>query len=177
MSQGGRRRYDDFVDIGSGAAITLEKSLERRYRKSSQSSSGEESGFGSIRFILDIPQGRNRQVSRADTEQGAAVVELTDGVQDPSTESVQVEENDMTESEKIRLLLCIDDGRSKSMLKQEVLENIKSDFELFDFLHKQYFTNYRWFTVRSIGMVSLAHVSLLRTYEASLASSSVPYLR
>lgn len=177
MSQGGRRRYDDFVQIGSGAAVALEDLMRMRYRNSSQSSSRGESGPGFIRFIFDVIQGRNRQVSRADTEQGPAVAELTDSVQAPSTESVQVEGSDTTESEKIRLLLCIDDGRSKSMLKQEVLENIKSDFELFDYLHKQYFTSYRWFTVRSIGMVSLAHVSLLRTYKASLASSSVPCLR
>jgi hypothetical protein len=84
-------------------------------------------------------------------------------VQNPSTDSGQIQGSGTTESEKIRLLLCIDDGRSKSMLKQEVLKNIKSDFELFDHLHKQYFTDYRWFTVRSIGMVSLAHVSLFRT--------------
>jgi hypothetical protein len=177
MSQGGRRRYDDFVEIGSGAAIALEKTLEKRYKSASQTSPGGDSGSGFIRFIFDVLQGRNRQDSRADTEQGPGEVELTDNVQNLSIDSGQIQASGITESEKTRLLLCIDDGRSKSILKQEVLENIKSDFELFDYLHKQYFTNYQWFTVRSIGMVSLAHVSLLRTYEASLASSSVPCLR
>lgn len=161
MSQGGRRRYDDFVEIGSGAAIALEKTLEKRYKISSQSSSGREPGSGFIRFIFDVLQGRNRQDLHADTEQGPEGVDLTDNVQNPSLDSGQIQGSGTAGSEKIRLLLCIDDGISKSMLKQEVLEKIKSDFELFDYLHKQYFTNYRWFTVRSIGMVSLAHVSLL----------------
>ena len=164
MSQRGRRRYDDFVEIGTDAAIALEKSLEKRYETSSQSSSGEGFGYGFVQFISNVVQGRNRQGSRADTEQGTKEVESTDNLQNPSTNSGHNQGSGATESEKIRLLLCVDDGRSKSMLKQEVLENIKSDFELFDYLHKQYFTNCRWFTVRSIGMVSLAHVSLLRTH-------------
>ena len=163
MSQGGRRRYDDFIEIGSGAAIALEKSLKRRYKISarSRSSPGGESGSGFIRFIFDVLQGRNRQDLHADTEQGSEGVDLTDNVHNLPLESGQIQGCSTAGSEKIRLLLCIDDGISKSMLKQEVLEKIKSDFELFDYLHKQYFTNYRWFTVRSIGMVSLAHVSLL----------------
>lgn len=169
-AQGGRRRYDDFIEIGSGAAIALEKSLERRYKISSQSSPGGESGSSFIRFLFDVLQGRNRQDLHADTEQGQEGFDLTDDVHNLPLESGQIQGCGTAGSEKIRLLLCVDDGRSKSMLKQEVLENIKSDFELFDYLHKQYFTNCRWFTVRSIGMVSLAHVSLLRTYEASIDS-------
>jgi hypothetical protein len=159
----------------------LDRVPQSRWRKHSRSGTKvhHKQALGEIPDpgFFDVLQGRNRQDSRADTEQGPGEVELTDNVQNLSIDSGQIQASGITESEKTRLLLCIDDGRSKSILKQEVLENIKSDFELFDYLHKQYFTNYQWFTVRSIGMVSLAHVSLLRTYEASLASSSVPCLR
>jgi hypothetical protein len=139
--------------------------LEKRYKTPSRFEFGSESGSGFIRFIFSVFRGRNRQEPRADTEQSPGGVEMINNVQVPITKSEQVEGDCATE-EQIRLLLCIDDGRSKSILKQEVIRNIKSDFELFDYLHNQYFTNYRWFTVRSIGMVSLAHVSLFCTYGA-----------
>ena len=89
MSQRGRRRYDDFVEIGTDAAIALEKSLEKRYETSSQSSSGEGFGYGFVQFISNVVQGRNRQGSRADTEQGPGV-ESTDNLQNPSTNSQAV---------------------------------------------------------------------------------------
>jgi hypothetical protein len=44
-----------------------------------------------------------------------------------------------------------------------VLENITSDFKLFEHLHKQYYRKSRWFTVRCVGTVSLAQVSLMHS--------------
>jgi hypothetical protein len=91
--------------------------LEKRYQTPSRFEFGRESGSGFIRFIFSVFRGRNRQEPRADTEQGPGGVMMINNVQVPVTESEQVEGTYATE-EQIQLLLCIDDGRSKSILNE-----------------------------------------------------------
>lgn len=60
------------------------------------------------------------------------------------------------------LLLCIDEGTSRTILHQENLKRISQDCELFQYLREKYFNfkkTKRWYTIRSMSSVSLAQAS------------------
>lgn len=141
--------------------------MEERYRTSSRSNSRDEPRQGFIEHLSYVFRRviirQNSQRPRADSEQSHPErVKMSGIAQSSSTDPEQTDGgNDINQKNKVRLLLCIDKGRSRTILRQEVLQNITSDFELFDHLHKHYCRKSRWLTVRCVGMVSLAQVSLM----------------
>ena len=72
--------------------------------------------------------------------------------------SASEQEDEIPEQEVPRLLLCVNDGRSKTTLQQEMLQNIDDDRGLFNHLRNQYFSKRNWFALRSIGALALAQV-------------------
>lgn len=67
---------------------------------------------------------------------------------------------DQTNSSKepLRLLLCVDEGNSRTILQQVDLNHINDDRGLFLLLRARYFACRKWFTVKSIGSLSLSQV-------------------
>lgn len=155
--------FDDYMEVDSGAATELQEALKKRY----QAGTGEqETTPRSLRSLLNLFSQRAQQQSRSDAEQGGQDRSSTH----ESTHTIDAETSAGADGEAkleaLRLLLCVDDGRAKATLKQEILLNINDDRDLFTYLRKQYFTKRTWFALRCISAVSLAQVSFKRLINA-----------
>lgn len=105
-------------------------------------------------------QGRGQRQRNPDAERGGDESQARSDASAPITDAAASEREEGTPNEELlRLLLCVDDGRLKATLKQEMLRNINDDRELFTHLRQLYFIKRGWLTLRSIGTVSLAQVS------------------
>ena len=153
--------FDDFVELDSGAALDLETALRKRYTLSKQPGNGGRAISKFVQRVLNVfrQEGGGQQQPPSDAEQGGHELQA------PLSEPTPISDADPTgtnaetpKDEDLRLLLCVADGRAKTTLKQEVLQNINDDRELFIYVRKQYFTKRNWFALRSVGAVSLAQV-------------------
>ena len=153
--------FDDYVELDPGAAVELEEALQKRYTPSNQGGTSGYATSGLVQRILNVfrQQDKGQQRPDSDTEQGEHELQR---YLDRSAPIVNVpaseREDEISEQEAPRLLLCVDDGRAKTTLQQEMLQNINDDRELFTHLRNQYFSKRNWFALRSIGALTLAQV-------------------
>jgi hypothetical protein len=153
--------FDDYVELDSGAAVNLGKALQMRYMPSKQTGHSGQATSRLVQRILKVfrQQDGGQQQPHSEAEQGAHEQQAPFGRPAPGANAAAAEREDGNlEQEALRLLLCVDDGRAKTTLKQEVLQNINDDRELFTHLRKEYFMKTSWFTLRSIGALTLAQV-------------------
>jgi hypothetical protein len=153
--------FDDYVELDSGAAVDLGKALQMRYMPSKQAGHGGQATPGFVQRILKVfrQEDGGQQQPHSDAEQGAHESQAPYGRPAPVANASAAEREDGNlKQEALRLLLCVNDGRAKTTLKQEVLRNINDDRELFTHLRKEYFMKRSWFTLRSIGALTLAQV-------------------
>lgn len=155
--------FDDYVELDPGAAFELQTALQKRYTLPDQAGLSRKATPGFVQRFLNVLRQENagQQQPRSNPELGEHESQV------PSCELAPIAnvwasgrgcEN--PEQVAIRLMLCVDDRRAKTTLKQEVLRNISDDRELFIYLRNQYFMKRSWFSLRSIGTLSLAQVGL-----------------
>ena len=131
--------FDDFVELDSGAAAELETVLQKRYPVSKHPGAGGQAPSGPFQRIFNFfrQPHRGQQQPHSDAEQGGHELQPLAPIADIGAFG---NENAISGQEALRLLLCVDDGRAKTTLKQEVLQNINDDRKLFEYLRDQYFT-------------------------------------
>ena len=154
--------FDDYVELNPGAAVELETALQKRYTVSRHSGAGGKSTSTLIQRILGMfrQQDVDQQQPGSDAELGEQELQTPSGGSAPiTTAGVSGSEDGIPEQEALRLLLCVDDRRAKTTLEQEVLQNINDDRELFIHLRNQYYKKRDWFSLRSVGALSLAQVT------------------
>ena len=155
--------FDDYVELDPGAAVELQRALQKRYTLSEQAGAGGKAISRFVQRIFNIlcQQDAGQRQLRSDAELGGYESQV------PSFELAPIadvrasrRECENSEQAALRLLLYVDDRTAKTTLKQEILRNINDDRELFFYLRSQYFTKWSWFSLRSIGALSLAQVGL-----------------
>lgn len=154
--------FDDFIELDPGAAVELEKALQKRYVLSDNGGAGFRTISGIVQHILGVFRScfEGQQQPYPDAEQGERAVQTYSGRPDLSVDAVANElEVENPDKGALRLLLCVADGGAKTKLEQKELQNINDDRELFTYLRKQYFKKRNWFTLRSVGALTLAQVS------------------
>jgi hypothetical protein len=155
--------FDDYVELDPGAAAELETALQKRYLLSEHAGDGGKAMSGLVQRILNLlrQQDVRQQQPHSDAELGGHELQAPSCGLDPITDAKASErENANPAQEALRLLLCVEDRRARTTLKQEVLQNINDDRELFTYLRNQYFMKRSWFALRSVGVLSLAQVGL-----------------
>jgi len=165
MHQCGNRMFDDYVELDPGAAAELGTALQKRYTLSGHSGAGGKATSRFIQQILGVfrQQDVDQQQPGPDAELGEHELQTPSGSAPITNAEVPGSETGIPEQEALRLLLCVDDGRAKTTLEQEVLQNINDDRELFTYLRKQYYRKRDWFSLRSVGALSLAQVTSVQT--------------
>jgi hypothetical protein len=153
--------FDDYVELDSGAAAELEAALQKRYTLSKRATAGGKAKSGVFQQILNVfrQQDGGQQQRCSDAEEGRPELQAPFGGPAPIADAeVSERVNETPKQEALRLLLCVDEGRAKPTLKQVVLQNIKDDCELFTCVRELHFMKRGWFTLRSVGAVSLTQV-------------------
>ena len=153
--------FDDYVELDPGAAVELGEALQKRYTSSKQSGTSGQATSGLVQRILNVFRQQNTGQQRPDSDTELGEHELQTYLDRPTpivNVSASEREDEIPEQEVPRLLLCVNDGRSKTTLQQEMLQNIDDDRGLFSHLRNQYFSKRNWFALRSIGALALAQV-------------------
>lgn len=157
--------YDDFIELEPGSIERLEQEL-RAMSTNYGNSIGEsinsllkrvtESFKRAFQRIRPSENASGLQLNRMNRQQTTSYPESTGAI---STAPTII--NDARSQDIQRLLLCIDQGPLATPLFQERLGYVRTDRELFHFLHSEYFgrwNNRSWWTLRSIQRVSLTRV-------------------
>lgn len=153
--------FDDYVELDSGAAAELEASLQKRYTLSKRATAGGKTTSGVFQRILNVfrQQDGGQQQRYSDAEEGGHELQAPfSGPAPIANAGASERESETPKQEALRLLLCVDEGRAKTTLKQVVLQHIKDDCELFTCVREHHFMKRGWFTLRSVGAVSLTQV-------------------
>jgi hypothetical protein len=114
--------------------------LQKRYTLSKRGGATKRATSGLVQRILDAfrQQDESQQQPHSDAEQGEHELQTHFGRPAPSVNAAA--EGGNPEQEALRVLLCVDDGRAKTTLQQEILQDINDDRELFTHLRNQYFS-------------------------------------
>jgi hypothetical protein len=136
----------------------LERELQQRYHSSIRSRGFQETisdGFESLRKLYKRSV-QKQQPSNPELplDERRPPINRTA----PGNTTQQPGQCNSSSRETLRLLLCVDEGNSKTLLQQVDLDHISEDRELFLFLRSRYFARHKRFTVKSVGSVSLSHV-------------------
>jgi hypothetical protein len=142
----------------------LERELQKRYRASASTK-------GLWQSTLDGFESLQRFYKRSVRKQQPSNPELPLNENMPSTDRPALANTDQesnqtntSSQETLRLLLCVEEGNSRTPLQQIDLNQISEDRELFLILKARYFARRNWFSIKSVGSLSLNQVCTLSKF-------------
>ncbi|KAF1999665.1 hypothetical protein P154DRAFT_216672 [Amniculicola lignicola CBS 123094] len=157
--QCGMPLFDDFTELEYGAVEELEQELQELDDSSNATNRLKETVFRVFGSLQSLFEQRFRS-RHPDLELSLDnIAQLANNL----NANVQPAVSDSVCREAFHLLLCVDEGSSRTVLYQEHLDNIHTDRQLFLFLQSKYFARpsaRRWFTARSIKSLALTQFQL-----------------
>lgn len=166
----GVRLFDDFIELESGSVKELEIELQELGRSTQRTRNLGKSIF-EVFGALWRPTDHNLQKQRLSNSYRGNMLPLEEIRQPPNalyrSNAAQQPSQPSQPSAKcqdtLRLLLCVDKRKSGTPLHQEHIDSVSIDREPFLFLRSKYFGHWNvrnWFTLRTIGSLSLSRVCI-----------------
>jgi len=166
----GARLFDDFTELESGSVKELEIELQKLHGSTNTTRDLGKAISEGFKALWTSTGQRLRNQHPSNSRRGSVLpleeIRQRSNVLPASNDTQQPDQAGHGCRDALHLLLCIDKGNSGTPLYQEQLGDVTTDRGLFLFLRSKYFRHWnarQWFTLRSVGSLSLSRVCIILT--------------